>query len=396
MTSATDAETWTSFAAKLAPLEQRMLDKIPERLRDDPQIRQQAYRLMLMATARTAIDALVGDRRYPMFVPEINIAINLYQPNADTIYKSALIEPDGVYRISGNRGTILFAKLGQLGPDMLRTGQASAPLSYLDLDDVSDEQGHFSVVISPTRPQGYDGDWWELNPKAVKLMLRQVGYDWAKEVDTSIAIERLDTPAAKPRLSAQYMSDALAELPTMIGNASTFFVDHVDAMRKEGYINKLKVYDLTQMSGLAGQSYYEGAYDIGDDEALIVSVKVPEVCKYWSLILTNDLYETIDWYNNHSSLNGAQAKVDQDGYFRAVISARDPGVHNWLDTAGFASGAIQGRWLDCSGTPTPEVQKVAIADVEKHLPATTVMVTAEEREDIIRARRAAFQQRKLW
>ncbi|KJS08544.1 MAG: hypothetical protein VR73_05270 [Gammaproteobacteria bacterium BRH_c0] len=396
MSASTELETWGNFVDKLRPLEQRILERIPERFRDDPQIRQQAYRLLLMATARTSIDALVGDRRYPTFVPEINIAINLFQPNADTIYKSALIEPDGVYRITGNRGTILFAKLGQLGPDMLRTGQGSAPLSYLDLDDVADKDGHFSVIISPKKPDGYDGHWWELNPKAIKLMLRQVGYDWANEIDTSIAVERLDTPAAKPRLSAQQMSDALEELPTMIGNASTFFVDHVEALRNEGYINKLKVFDVSQMSGLVGQSYYEGAYDISDDEALIVSVKVPDVCKYWSLILTNDLYETIDWYNNHSSLNGAQAKLDDDGYFRAVISAKDPGVHNWLDTAGFDSGAIQGRWLDCSGTPMPEIQKVAIGDVKKHLPATTAMVSLEEREDIIRARRAAFQQRKLW
>ena len=394
--TAQDLESWSSFVAKLAPLEQRMLDKIPAHLRDDPAVRQRAWRLLLMATARTAIDALVGDRRHPMFVPEINLAINLYQPNADTIYKSALIEPEGTYRITGNRGTILFAKLGQLGPDMLRTGQPSAPLSYLDLDDVADQSGRFSVVISPEKPTGYDGHWWQLDPKAIKLMLRQVGYDWANELDTSIAIERLDTPAAKPVLDPGYMSDALAELPNMIGNASTFFVDHVDALRKEGYINKLKVFDVSQMSGLVGQCYYEGAYDIRNDEALIVSVKVPDVCKYWSLILTNDLYETTDWYNNHSSLNGAQAKLDADGYFRAVISARDPGVHNWLDTAGFTSGAIQGRWLDCSGTPMPDVQKVAIDDVRKHLPADTALVSPAQRDEIIRARRAAFQQRRLW
>src|SRR5690606_11128897 len=325
-----------------------------------PAIRQRAWRLLLMASARTGIDALVGDRRYPMFVPEINLAINLYQPNADTIYKSALIEPEGIYRITGKRGTILFAKLGQLGPDMIRTGQPSGPLSYLDLDEVADKGGDFSVIISPEKPAGYDGHWWQLDPQAVKLMLRQVGYDWAREEDTRIAIERLDTPAARPAPSAEQMNAALAELPTMIGNAATFCVAHVEKMRNEGYINKLKVYDLTQMCGLAGQSYYEGAYEIADDEALIVSVKVPELCKYWSLILTNDLYETTGWFNNHSSLNGAQARLDSDGFFRAVISAKDPGVHNWLDTAGFASGAIQGRWLECSGAPIPDVQKVAL------------------------------------
>ena len=395
--STSEFGTWENFVDALRPLEKQMLAKIPERLRDDPQIRQQAYRLMLMATARTAIDALIGNREYPMFVPEINIAINLFQPNADTIYKSVLIDGGGTYRLAGNRGSILFSILGQLGPDMIRTGVASGPITYLDLDDLQlDEQGRFSVLISQKRPQGYTGDWWELDPKAEKLMLRQISYDWSSEIDTSVAIERLDTPAARPRLSAQSMSDALAELPGMIANASMFFVDHVEAMRNQGYINKLKVYDLTQMSGLTGQSYYEGAYELGDDEALIVAVKIPEVCKYWSLILTNDLYETVDWHNNHSSLNGTQAQIDDDQIFRAVISSKDPGVPNWLDTAGFASGAIQGRWLECSGTPTPDVEKVAFDRVRDRLPASTPNVSAQQREDIIRGRRAALQLRKLW
>ena len=38
--------------------------------------------------------------------------------------------------------------------------------------------------------------------------------------------------------------------------------------------------------------------------------------------------------NRQSSLNGHQAVLDPDGVFRAVISARDPGVPNWLDTGG--------------------------------------------------------------
>src|SRR3546814_7205853 len=82
------------------------------------------------------------------------------------------------------------------------------------------------------------------------------------------------------------------------------------------------------MTGLVGQFYYEGAYQLAPDEALLVEAKVPETCGYWSLILTDDVYETTDWVNNHSSLNDAQARVDKDGLFRAVISAQDPGVPN--------------------------------------------------------------------
>src|SRR3546814_8101894 len=68
----------------------------------------------------------------------------------------------------------------------------------------------------------------------------------------------------------------------------------------------------TQMSGLSRQAYYEGAYDLADDEALISEVRIPDQVSYWSLILTNELYETTDWYNNQSSLNDVQAVVDSD------------------------------------------------------------------------------------
>jgi hypothetical protein len=118
--------------------------------------------------------------------------------------------------------------------------------------------------------------------------------------------------------------------------------------------------------------------------------------KYWSLILTNDLYETTDWANNQASLNDAQAHVDGDGWFRAVVAARDPGVPNWLDTAGYPSGAIQGRWFDASSAPIPQVRKVQVANVRSALPADTPAVTPAQREAAIRERRIKAQMRVVW
>ena len=147
---------------------------------------------------------------------------------------------------------------------------------------------------------------------------------------------------------------------------------------------------------MVGQFYYEGAYELNADEALVVEAKVPDKCTYWSIILTNDIYETTDWVNNQSSLNGTQAHVDRDGIFRAVVSAKDPGVPNWLDTAGYATGAVQGRWTECSAQPIPTVHKIALADVRKSLPADTPTVTTAQREQTIRERRMQAQLRPLW
>jgi hypothetical protein len=150
------------------------------------------------------------------------------------------------------------------------------------------------------------------------------------------------------------------------------------------------------VGGVPGQFYYEGAYELKDDEALIFEAKVPPQCAYWSVILTNDVYETTDWYNNQSSLNGSQLRVDEDGKVRVVVSARDPGVPNWLDTSGYPSGVIQGRWTDCNNEPIPTLRKVAFKQIRRQLPTDTPAVSAEQREHSIRERRAQLQWRPLW
>jgi hypothetical protein len=178
---------------------------------------------------------------------------------------------------------------------------------------------------------------------------------------------------------------------------STIEIGHVEKLRRRGFLNdKLTYYDTTDVVGLEGQYYFECAYELDDDEALIVEARIPPVCAYWSVMLTNEIFETIDWYNNHSALNDTQAKPDKDGVVRFVIAAKEPGVPNWLDTAGYPTGQFQGRWYRSEGTALPTARKVKFRDVRKSLPPETPVVTPEERDRIIRERRLWLQQRRLW
>jgi hypothetical protein len=127
---------------------------------------------------------------------------------------------------------------------------------------------------------------------------------------------------------------------------------------------------------------------LGPDAALIVEVPPPPSCRYWGIQLGSFWMEPIDFANHPSSLNGRQAVLDPDGVFRAVISARDPGVPNWLDTAGHAEGAMLIRWLECDTGPRPTAKKVAFDEVRKALPASTATVTPEQRAQIVARRRA--------
>jgi hypothetical protein len=395
-----DVPGWRDFLDGLRDLPDRILARLPAEQRNDPQIRQEAGRLALSAVAAATIDALASDPDHPVFLPQINNYITIGQPNADTNYRSAKITPGGIYRLRGRRGSMNQARIAEVGPRPKQVESSvnlGKPRPVHDLNTLKvDAEGRYDVILSPTRPEGYTGDWWPLDPTSNMLLVRMVGSDWGKEVEPTLSIERLDIPAARPRPAAATLEANLRSIPTSANFIAPLLVDRPQKLRAEGYVNKLKDVDFSQMGGLTGQVYYEGVYELKDDEALIVETKLPERCTYRSLILTNEIYETTDWFNNYSSLNAAQAPADEDGVVRIVVSARDPGVPNWLDTAGYPTGVIQARWMECTGKPVPTILKVALADVKKSLPAATPTISAQERDQQIRDRRAALQQRPLW
>ena len=383
---------WDQLVESLRTLPERMLAKLPETMRGDPQVQQEIARLALESLTTSALGAIGGDGDAPQFLPSIGMVLNVGQPNADTIYRTAELAPGGSYRLTGKRGTLPLAVIAQLVPG--ERGGAMRP--HLDLATLKvDADDRFDVLISAVRPAGYAGEWWELNPAATRLMMRMVSADWASEASPTISIERTDRAVARPRPAAAALEARLRALPQQVDMMALMFVGHVEQLRAEGFVNTLKVFNVP-FGALAGQFYYEGAYDLADDEALVIDSPVPAKCQYRSLILTNEIYETTDWINNHSSLNGAQAAPDSDGRLRVVISARDPGVRNWMDTAGYPRGAVQGRWTGCDSQPIPEVHKVKLADLRKLLPKDVAMVTPAERQEILRQRRRALLQRPYW
>jgi hypothetical protein len=78
---------------------------------------------------------------------------------------------------------------------------------------------------------------------------------------------------------------------------------------------------------------------------------------------------------------------------RVVLSARDPGVANWLDTAGHSNGAMILRCVRTETAPTPKARVVKSDDIASVLPADTKLVKPEERQAILAARRRAVHER---
>lgn len=384
---------WQELIDSLSALPERLLAKLPDDMRNDPHIRQETGRLALEALVSAGLDALAGDGNAPQFIPAIGQLLNVGQPNADTVYRSANLTPGASYRLRGKRGSLNHTVISQVIPQGAANAGARPHLQLSSLQ--VDADGRFDVLLSPERPEGLEGDWWQLHPSAVRLLCRMVSSDWSNEEPSTLSIERIDAPVALRRVPADQLEARLRGIPRQAEAMALLHVDHVEQLRQQGYVNRFKVFDVGA-GALADQFYYEGAFELADDEALIVESPVPARCQYRSLILTNDLFETIDWYNNHSSLNDAQALPDSDGKLRIVVSAQDPGVRNWLDTAGHARGVIQGRWTGCDSQPMPETYLVKLADLAAHLPADVARVSADQRQAIIRERRRAYLERPQW
>jgi hypothetical protein len=233
-----------------------------------------------------------------------------------------------------------------------------------------------------------------MDEDVVRLLMRKCARDWRNEIDAKVAIERLDEAAP---MTPEDFARRFANMADWVEKVIAFDTNLARYYREHHGINVLTRSKLMDAGGgLPQQVYYDGAYEIDDDEALIVETALPQTVRYWSILVADDRFSTVDWINRQSSLNGAQCVMDADGKFRAVISRRDPGVHNWLDKADNPWGIIQLRWNRPSDAPDPQVTKVKLADVLKHLPAGTKVLTPEERKAQLRARREGAQFRQLW
>ena len=195
------------------------------------------------------------------------------------------------------------------------------------------------------------------------------------------------------RPAPQWTRAAIARQLIALGD---FVVGNLDFFlqfsRPEAPNTFLRPLDGTAMGGAAENRPVIGSWELGPDEALLVEVTPPEGL-YWSFSLGNPWWETIDYGRHQSSLNGHQAEVDPDGMVRAVIAHDDPGVANWLDTAGHSAGPVILRCVRTETAPIPTTRVIAFSDVAASVPAETRRVTPEERQDTIAGRRLAVSRR---
>jgi hypothetical protein len=300
----------------------------------------------------------------------------------DCLYTRATLRGGESYRLLGNRGTARYVGLQTMN------GIASTANALVDELTV-DGNGNFEVVLSA---QEHDGNWMRIEGAHPTLTVRHFFYDWDTEVPSSLRIERIGDPVHRevPHIDPDLVvSRQLVALGDFVHDNLEFFLQFGAAAPSNGFLPPI---DRTAMGAAAENKPVIGRWELGSDEALILEVEPPQGV-YWSFSLGNPWWETIHYGRHQSSLNAHQAVVDSDGLVRVVVCGRDPGVVNWLDTAGFSNGAIILRCVRTSTAPTPSARVVSFDEITSALPADTSRITASERASVLERRRHAVHKR---
>ena len=288
--------------------------------------------------------------------------------NPDVNYYFVRVDENETYRLTGNRGT--SASVGfTVGTDFMRGASgATGTVGQHELDDFAlEENGDFEIIVS-SNPQ--EGNWIPLGEGAAQIAVRETFHDRRTERPASYRIERLGNPVPPPALTPELAAERLENAAKLL-----LFICRTAVAVSAGYrANR------NQIAGAAGQDYVEqqddevathssthmayqgGGWDLGPDEALLVTIQAPKGgTLYWGITLVNLWTESYEYRYRHTATNNELATKNADGSWTVVIAPRDPGRPNWLDTGGRLQGTALIRWVHPVGVPpNPVCERIRI------------------------------------
>ncbi|HWP67053.1 MAG TPA: DUF1214 domain-containing protein [Candidatus Limnocylindria bacterium] len=305
-----------------------------------------------------ALDCFLwADADRPTLVPIVGPTRKFGGDNADAFYHYAALRPDRTYRLSGRRGDACYLSVTVYGgPDDGRwSNRIVGSLNDRAMRIAPD--GSFEVVLSRRE---HAGNWLRLEDDAVCLVTRDYLIDPVAGTKATWAISATE-PAPPPRLTdaelarrfqatANFIRELLAITPLPFDPAKANTVDDPYPVPKQTY------------GWAAGDAAYAmGSFALGHDDALVLEGRSP-ACAFWNVCLWNPYMQTYDYRYERVTLNGGQVQYGPDGSWRLVVAARDPGVPNWISTAGHPRGVIWFRWFLPESLPARPATRVTTLD----------------------------------
>lgn len=284
--------------------------------------------------------------------------------NPDYVYSVAALSGAWEYRLRGRLGDSAYLGLGTYHGGV-GTAEGLQVSGYLAGKDMTfDADGRFEITLSCERRPG---NWLPMKPSTSQLMIRELLLDRRNQRSAEFTIERITGgPIARP-LDPSHYATQMARAGAYVEGAIAQFLEWTKDFASRP--NRIDLLDERLASGARGDPfthYYGGYYAIAPDEAMIAEL-TPPTCEYWNLQLCNHWLESLDFTRHTVSVNHHTARPGRDGVVRAVIAHSDPGVPNWLDTAGHRRGCIIARQVGTATPDDPRCRVVKLRDVAREV-----------------------------
>jgi hypothetical protein len=183
------------------------------------------------------------------------------------------------------------------------------------------------------------------------------------------------------------MAGMLDDIGRWVSTSTTYWNAYQRDIRERLVPNAIEAPRAQEGGGLSIR-YGFGWWELEPGQALVVTF-APPPARYWSLQpYSVGWFEVLDYRNRQTTINNAQAAVDDDGLVRVIVSASDPGTPNWIDTTGHPQGQLIMRWIwadEAAASVAPDCAVVPIESVRVSRPV--------DRAAIVRARRISVARR---
>lgn len=367
-------------------------------LDSDPGTKAEGYAFLQAILSNAWISIGYPDHDFPVMPEAYSLIHNVGSPSAEYFYQTLHIDPAGQYRLWGNRGTAAHIDLQQAANWFGDSGNGllSETLSNVSFDDLGLTVGADGRFDADFTVQQGQRDWWPRHARCSTLFIKQVILDWGADQPGTFHVERLDARASSPsRRPNAVVAARLHQQAAYIRDFTRFHSQFYGGILEDVGTNAFREDRFDQSAGHLDQRYWHAAMDLGPDEALLIEWDVAQADShlYWGAILNDARWSSLDFRCHQASLNNKQVELDRDGVFRAIASAKEPGIANWLDTIDGQAKILMMRAKACPGMPDPQITKMRLEQASGAQKERARFITPRERAHALRARRHAFDQR---
>lgn len=351
------------------------------------------YRHLLRALAKGMEAGVLQDPDFPYF-RILDFWLKEGGDNPDQRYAFSPVRGGETYRIWGELGSAARIEF-QLYAGRPWDGSGKS-LGYLTFEELAlKPDGSFEVWLS----QDQQGDNWLANPTdASTVFVRHIYDQWGNEQTGDVHIDRVGFEGSRPVAETrEELAAKIREMTAMFSATVRTWPETVDRR----FINRLPVntvstpYDTYALGGALGRWMSAGHFSLQPDQALLIRMPATGA-DYQAIQLTDMWFASMEHGNQVSSLNTAQSILSPDGNYYFVISQRDPGHANWLDTGTLERGTILMRWDGMSDkletTQNPTATLMPLNQIAAAIPGFKE-VSEEQRQQVRAERRRHLQLR---